>query len=118
MENTVHCVQKYDGNTNILVTTYTTPSGILEINDFMPRYVTEKNQIYAPCDIIRYLHLVKGEVTIKVHFEPKIEYAKSETYIDIRPSYIKAFTKSSNTTLPTFTAICLYKLLPTIKASK
>lgn len=107
VENTVHCVQKYDGNTNILVTTYTTPSGILEINDFMPRYVTEKNQIYAPCDIIRYLHLVKGEVTIKVHFEPKIEYAKSETYIDIRPSYIKAFTKSSE-----YNSAYLYSDLP------
>lgn len=84
--------QRYDGNTNILITTFKNRDGVFEIHDFMPRYITDSNQCYSPPDVIRYFKWVSGSPKIKLRYNPRLEYGKYDTRIDIHTKLIKAYT--------------------------
>lgn len=84
--------QKYLENTNILLTTFSNGSDKFELYDFMPRYRTEEFGYYFPPDIIRYFKHIKGKPKLKILYNPKLEYAKEETFNAVLDDYIKSFT--------------------------
>ncbi|MBN2745014.1 MAG: glycoside hydrolase family 15 protein [Marinilabiliaceae bacterium] len=99
--------QRYEFRTNILITTFVSETGVIEIHDFMPRYLSESGEIYNPCDIVRYIRLVSGVCSIRVNFDPRMEYAHPQTHVDVRTDYIKAFTIGKE-----YESVYLYTDLP------
>ncbi|TSE07373.1 glycoside hydrolase family 15 protein [Aquimarina algiphila] len=84
--------QKYIHKTNILVTEFNNGTDIFESIDFMPRYQNEDGSYHNPADIIRYIKLIAGKPTFRVKYNPKLEYAKEETYSKKTENYIKSIT--------------------------
>jgi GH15 family glucan-1,4-alpha-glucosidase len=99
--------QKYEFRTNILVTTFVSETGQFELHDFMPRYLTEKGDVYNPCDIARYFKYVSGQVRFRLIYDPRMEYALPETSVEERPDYVKAFTLGGD-----YESVYLYSDLP------
>lgn len=99
--------QHYDFRTNILVTGFVCEKGHFELHDFMPRYLTEKGEVYNPCDIVRYIKYLGGSVTFTVRYNPQMEYAMPQTNVDERPEYIKAYTVGGD-----YESVYLYTDLP------
>lgn len=88
--------QAYLHGTNLLKTTFSNQKGdAFALVDFMPRYKLEGNY-YAPPDIIRYIEHISGSPTFTIDFEPKLEYARYETYTTGSGPYIKSFTKKGD----------------------
>lgn len=88
--------QKYIQSTNILVTEWNNGTDAFEFIDFMPRYKDENNTFYTPPDIVRYVKYLKGEPKFRVNYNPKLNYAKSETTVKLKNDYIKSsYTKDS-----------------------
>ncbi|WP_088655098.1 glycoside hydrolase family 15 protein [Geofilum rhodophaeum] len=88
--------QKYDWNTNILITRFTCTDGIFEVHDFMPRYKLDNGNYYMPPDVIRYFKHIEGAPTFRITYDPRLEYSKHPTQIDIYKSFVKAQTAKGN----------------------
>lgn len=87
-------VQKYLHNTNILKTVFRNNENEFEIIDFMPRYyMSARNEIYCPPDLIRYIRLIKGKPVVKFIYNPKLEYGLHPTKTVINDGYIKSTTQ-------------------------
>lgn len=84
--------QKYEENTNILVTTFKNRDGVFEVHDFMPRYAADQNHFYTPPDVIRYFRWISGSPKIKIRYNPRLEYGKYDTRLDIHDKLVKAYT--------------------------
>ena len=93
-----HYKQTYIPKTNILCTTFSNGTDAFEVLDFMPRYKTENSleDHYAPSDLIRYVRKISGNPELVVDYNPKLEYAREETFTQKRKNYIKSFTKKGN----------------------
>ena len=85
--------QKYLWKTNILCTTFLRDEHGFQIIDFMPRYPSENGTFYAQPDVIRYIHILKGNPAVKVEYNPKLNYAREKTYNENHQHYIKSFTR-------------------------
>lgn len=92
VDDSYNISQKYLPKTNILVTTFESPSAEFEVRDFMPRYYEDNGKLHTPLVIIRYIVLLKGEPKFKIKYNPKIGYAKQETISRIKDGYIKSHT--------------------------
>jgi GH15 family glucan-1,4-alpha-glucosidase len=88
--------QKYDGNTNILVTTFKSKDGVFELHDFMPRYKSDNGHYYSPPDVIRYFKWISGAAQIKIRFNPRLEYGQHDTKLYIQPGVVKAYTSKGD----------------------
>ena len=84
--------QSYIRKTNILVTKFYRGNDGFEMVDFMPRYITEHTDHYAPTDLIRYVKHKFGTPSFRVLYNPKLEYAKFNAQTVIEKKYIKSFT--------------------------
>ncbi len=84
--------QKYIPQTNILVTEFRHGNNVFETIDFMPRYKESDGSFYSPSDIIRYIKYISGTPVFSVKYNPKLEYAKEETYFTTTDDYIKSIT--------------------------
>lgn len=102
-DSTCAITQKYIPKTNILVTRFEDVGGTFEVIDFMPRYHNGNGNYYAPPDIIRYIRLVKGTPSIRIKYNPQLNYAKNGTKTYVNTEYIK-----SHTTKGTYDSIYLY----------
>jgi GH15 family glucan-1,4-alpha-glucosidase len=67
--------QSYVGNTNILKTTFETPSGSFQILDFAPRFV-QYDRTFRPTQLYRIVELLEGSPRIRVICEPRIGWSK------------------------------------------
>lgn len=85
--------QKYLWKTNILCTTFTLEGAAFQVIDFMPRYRKENGTFYTPPDVVRYVNLLKGSPKIRVKYQPKLDYAREETFTENHRYYLKSFTK-------------------------
>ncbi len=87
--------QCYEGKTNLLVTRYESPEGAFELIDFMPRYTWDgkagAGNDTAP-DIVRSLRPLAGKPRIRVHYDPKLDYARFPTETFIVHKRIKSTT--------------------------
>jgi GH15 family glucan-1,4-alpha-glucosidase len=86
--------QKYDGDTNVLLTSFANENNAFDVIDFMPRYKTEEGQYYHSPEIYRILRLVRGKPVIQVDYQPKLNYAIAETRHEIQQDFIKSMTVS------------------------
>lgn len=71
--------QQYIPQTCILKTAFKNENAAFEIIDFMPRFQTEKGAYYAPPEVVRIIKPLKGNPQIKIHYDPRLEYAKGKT---------------------------------------
>jgi len=99
--------QKYEGNTNILVTLFANEFNSFEIIDFMPRYKTEEGNYYNSPEIYRILKVIRGKPVIRVEYNPKLNFATDETKHEIHKHYIKSFTTKGR-----YESIYLYTSIP------
>ncbi len=81
--------QKYNGNTNILMTRFESPENGFIVFDYMPRYRTTELQHYMPPEIQRLIRVFKGKPKVRVIYDPKINYAREEIKHEVVGNYIK-----------------------------
>ena len=70
----------YVRNTNVLRTEIETADGVLEIFDFAPR-VMAGLKVDAPIEICRLLRPVSGTPRLRVHFDPRPDYARASVEV-------------------------------------
>lgn len=78
-----HSTRRYLEDTNVLVTTFTTPSGVLELTDCMP---VRPGSPRGPGPgtyhaLLRRLRCLRGEVTARVVVAPRFEYGAFTPYV-------------------------------------
>ncbi len=75
--------QSYSGYTNILLTTFRTPRGIVEVTDFMPvRNAPGKGQ-----ELHRIVKCLQGRITLNIHCSPKPDYGRQTTRVEVKPGH-------------------------------
>ncbi|WP_412560698.1 MULTISPECIES: glycoside hydrolase family 15 protein [Winogradskyella] len=84
--------QHYVDNTAILVTRFSNGLDAFEVRDFMPRYHKENGSYHSPPEFIRYIKHISGKPTVKVIYNPKLEYAKEETKTYIKNDFVVSLT--------------------------
>ena len=94
-ENSV-CSQKYIPGTNILVTRVATGDGEFEIVDFMPRYRIADNNYFIPPEIYRILRPVSGSPKVRIHFDPKMNYARHGAIVQHIEDYLLCAAETGN----------------------
>ena len=85
--------QEYLWETNILSTVFDNGTDSFQLIDFMPRYPREDGSYYAPPDVIRFFRLIKGAPKFTLIYDPKLDFAKEQTYSENKGDYIKSFTR-------------------------
>ncbi len=88
--------QEYLWQTNILTTNFDNGSDAFQVIDFMPRYKQQDGTFYMPPDIVRFIRILKGKPTLRVHFDPKLKYAQGETIVDNDGDYLHCKTTSGD----------------------
>lgn len=67
----------YLEDTNVLVTTWVTPSGTIEVSDLMPpEDATGVTDAFARHTLVRGIRCISGTVELEVHCEPRFEYGR------------------------------------------
>lgn len=82
--------QAYLGETNILRTEFTTPDGMFEVIDFMPRYMTPPAQGHMPSELYRIIRPLSGKPVIRIRYNPAMDYARSATEHRVVNEYIRS----------------------------
>ena len=67
--------QRYLDNTNILETTFDTPTGRFRVIDFTPRFI-QHERTFRPTQLIRIVEPVAGTPAIRVRCEPRLGWSK------------------------------------------
>jgi GH15 family glucan-1,4-alpha-glucosidase len=67
--------QQYVENTNVLDTTFDTPSGSFRIRDFAPRFI-QYDRAFRPTQIVRIVEPISGTPRIRVLCEPRQGWSK------------------------------------------
>jgi GH15 family glucan-1,4-alpha-glucosidase len=68
--------QSYLENTNILQTTFKTPTGSFRVIDFAPRFI-QYDRAFRPTQLFRIVEPIEGTPRIKVVCEPRLGWSKS-----------------------------------------
>jgi len=84
--------QAYQKRTNILETTFEGENDMFQVIDFMPRYKTEDGNYYMASEIYRYVRYVKGTPRVIFRYDPRLNYAGSETSHQKHKKYLKSFS--------------------------
>ncbi len=84
--------QKYEPNTNILITSFISGEDHFEIHDFMPRYRKEDNKYHAPPELVRYFKHKSGQPKFSILYDPKLEYAMGKTESFIKKDFVASLT--------------------------
>ena len=84
--------QHYLEATNILVTTFETPRGCLEVVDFMPAGAAIDPEVGNRCrsELYRLLRCVGGRVDVDITWAPRHDYARADTSIRRRSDGVVA----------------------------
>lgn len=81
----------YVPGTNILVTTFRSPAGIMKLTDFMPiPGGTEEGDAPARLELYRLIEVTSGEVHVRTLFEPRFDYARAATSLQPAGPVIEA----------------------------
>ena len=75
---------RYEDDSNILATTFTTDEGTARLTDFMP-CIMERGSLKSYHEIIRRVDGLTGSVPMSLIFKPRLNYAKGETRFTLRP---------------------------------
>ncbi len=93
VENKSSITQRYEQNSNVLITQFMTYDGGFEIHDFMPRYKMDNGSYYRPPDVIRYIKHIYGSPIVRFKYNPRLEYGEYKTKSEVHKSYIKSYTE-------------------------
>ena len=99
--------QKYLDNTNILCTTFDGGENAFEVLDFMPRYKIGDYNYYLPPEICRYIRLLRGKPSVRICYEPALNYARGEMVHEQGAKYIESYVRTNERE-----SIYLYSSLP------
>ncbi|HEX4921671.1 MAG TPA: glycoside hydrolase family 15 protein, partial [Candidatus Bathyarchaeia archaeon] len=73
--------QSYEGETNVLTTSFETREGFVKLTDFMPCFMDE-GQLKAFQEIHRIIECTQGEAGLKLVFQPRLDYARGRTLLE------------------------------------
>lgn len=99
------CSQKYIPETNILVTRVTTGQGIFDVIDFMPRYRITDNNYFLPPEVYRILRPVSGSPTVRVHFDPRMNYARHQAIVQHIEDYLLCAAETGNESIYLYSSL-------------
>jgi GH15 family glucan-1,4-alpha-glucosidase len=70
--------RRYVEGTNVLETTFTTPTGVLRLTDLMPVRELERQRdgLWPDHELLRELACVEGEVEVEVLYDPRFDYGR------------------------------------------
>ena len=78
----VHAVtQRYLPDTTVLETLYETREGTARVRDFMTRASARSPE--APHEIVRIVEGLRGSVTMRLVFQPRLDYARGQTNLTL-----------------------------------
>lgn len=89
----------YRPGTNILNTTFRTAQGRLRLTDFMVVPVTEKDQDDKSVRLYRCVEVTEGEMELVLHFEPRFDYARAETRLELSKGAVVAKSNQQSLSL-------------------
>lgn len=93
VDESYRITQMYIPDTNILRTRFNNGKDSFDVIDFMPRYATENKGYYSPPDVIRYFKYKSGRPKFRLDYQPKLAYARYETFCKSEEDYIKSYTE-------------------------
>ncbi len=77
--------RRYEPGTAILVTTFKTADGALELTDCMPIHPRPSDEPFQPQrELLRRVRCIEGSVDLEVQYEPRPEYATVRPHIRLR----------------------------------
>jgi len=88
--------QRYLPDTNVLETTFTTPTGRVTLTDFMP---TSPSRSHVPHEIHRIVACEEGSVALRGVFQPRFDYARAATRLELLPHGVVASNGSETLAL-------------------
>ncbi|MFA5370109.1 MAG: glycoside hydrolase family 15 protein, partial [Candidatus Omnitrophota bacterium] len=91
--DTVNITQGYIPHTPILKTVFITKDGTFEVRDYMPRFITAREECYCPPEIHRDILLVSGSPKIIFEFRPMPNYACTQADLSNEGGYIKIISR-------------------------
>jgi len=81
-------LQRYDPDTNVLETLFTVPGeGVVRITDYMPWPDDPRASIH---EVHRRIECCEGEVELAVTFDPRFDYGRATTTVDVRDGGVLA----------------------------
>lgn len=89
LEGAATIKQSYLPQTNILQTEFCDGQNAFALLDFMPRF-REGINYQRPVEIIRMLKPLRGKPVVRVSFQPRLNYARGQTFVKQRASFITA----------------------------
>ncbi len=72
--------QSYEGDTNVLATTFDSKEGHIKLTDFMPCFM-EKGELKGFQEIHRVVDCLDGDPGLRITFQPRFNYARGKTSI-------------------------------------
>ena len=75
--------QTYYEQTNILVTTFTTKEGVVELLDYIPAQRGKDMEEIEKAEVHRKVSCKKGNCEVEVVFQPRFDYARGETALSL-----------------------------------
>ena len=91
--DTVRVSSGYISNTPIFKTVIETADGVLEIRDYMPRFVEGQDNYYCPPEIHRDILVVSGRPRVRIELVPRPNYALGEADLRCAGDYIKIISR-------------------------
>lgn len=99
--------QQYFDRTNVLQTTFETPSGELTVTDFMPVIGENVAHEYPDRAIYRQVTCTGGSVDVDVTFRPRFDYARADTTLETTSGGIHATSGDERAFLSTPTSMTI-----------
>ncbi|MFC1674532.1 glycoside hydrolase family 15 protein [Candidatus Omnitrophota bacterium] len=93
-EKIIKIEQNYVVHTPILRTVFTTKEGVFEVRDYMPRFLTSREEYYCPPEVHRDILLISGNPKIIIELKPKPNYASSEGEFLFEQNLLKIVSKT------------------------
>jgi alpha,alpha-trehalase len=76
--------QSYEGDTNVLTTTFESDRGRVRLTDFMPCFMDD-GKLKDLQELHRILECVEGDGEIRMTFQPRLDYARGKTVLQVTP---------------------------------